>query len=251
MLLIKYLSHAGVEARRKCEAIIKAGRVTVSGKLVTDPAFEVAANSTVKVDNRPVQISDHQYYLLNKPHGVISTARDPHGRDKVTDLVPKKGRLYPVGRLDADTTGLILVTNDGDLANLLTHPRYEVPKTYRATLAGYLPQTSVKRLRSGIELEDGKTGRAGVKLLRAGGRESRADITIREGKNRQVRRMFAALGHPVVSLERVQFGTIKLGGLSPGQFRQLAPSEVTTLKKMAKTATAPRQRSAGRAPAKA
>lgn len=250
MLLIKFLANAGVDARRKCEAIIKAGRVTVNGTLVTDPAFELPLRASVHCDGRKIELSEHEYYLVNKPHGVISTARDTHGREKVTDLAPKRGRLYPVGRLDADSTGLIIVTNDGDLANLLTHPRYEVPKTYRVTMVGFLPQASVKRLRYGIELDDGKTARARVKVISSTGRESKADITIHEGRNRQVRRMFAALGHPVTALQRVQFGPLKLGELGLGQYRELTPKEVLTLKKLAKTASRAAPRPKASAPPK-
>lgn len=230
MRLAKYLARAGVASRRACERIIAGGRVSVDGAVVTDPAFAVDADSAVALDGSPVGPgpAERVVYALNKPEGVVSTASDTHGRPTVVGLVDGGGRrLYPVGRLDADSTGLILLTDDGELANLLTHPRYEVPKRYRVRVAGGTPgPQAVEALRSGVELEDGLTAPAGVEV--AG--DSVIEVTIREGRNRQVRRMCEAVGHPVQELCRVAFGPLELGSLAPGQSRRLGGAELEQLR---------------------
>jgi 23S rRNA pseudouridine2605 synthase len=227
--LAKYLAHAGVASRRAAERLIEEGRVSVDGAVVLDAARDVAtpAGPLVSVDGRPLDGPEARVvYALNKPPGVLSTASDPQGRPTVVDLVEEPRRLYPVGRLDADTAGLILLTNDGELAHRLTHPRFEVPKTYRARLAGGRPGERVLRaLRDGVMLEDGMSGPAEVR--RVGGEE--IEITIREGRNRQVRRMCDAVGHPVVSLERVRMGSLELGALAAGSHRRLRDEEVAEL----------------------
>lgn len=233
MRLIKYIAAAGITSRRKAEELIKAGRVTVGRELATDPAQEISATAKVKVDDKPVKIEDKAYFMVNKPLGVISTARDTHGRRKITDLVKGHGRLYPVGRLDADTTGLILLTNDGDLANVLTHPRYEVPKTYRVDVWQRLTGGELERLKKGIELDDGITAPAKVSIITQTQNNATLELIIREGRNRQVRRMMEALGHPVLGLQRVAFGPLKLGELPDGQSRELSPKELTSLRKLA------------------
>ena len=229
MRLAKYLAHAGIASRRAAEMMIAAGRVSVAGETVRDPARDVAPDSAVAVDGRAVEGPEQRLVIaLHKPVGVLSTARDTHGRPTVLDLVPARGaRLYPVGRLDADSSGLILLTNDGELANRLMHPRYEVPKTYRVRVAGGTPAPeALARLRAGVELEDGPTAPAAVRRV---GR-AELEITIREGRNRQVRRMCEAVGHPVTALCRVAFAGLRLGHLAPGEHRTLGAAEVARLR---------------------
>jgi 23S rRNA pseudouridine2605 synthase len=229
MRLAKYLAHAGIASRRAAEKLIGEGRVTVDGQTVTDPALAVEASSRVSVDGRPVEGAEPRVvYAVHKPLGVVSTARDTHGRPTVVGLVPARGlRLYPVGRLDADSSGLILLTNDGELANRLTHPSFEVPKTYRARLGGGpLGAQTLQALRRGVPLDGSATAPALVRRLRSGVIE----MTIHEGRNRQVRRMCEALGHPVLELQRVAFGPLRLGDLQPGDYRRLRASEVERLR---------------------
>lgn len=229
MRLVKYLAHAGVASRRSAEALIAAGRVSVEGRTARDPAMAVGEDSRVTLDGRPLEGPEPRVcFAVNKPLGVLSTARDTHGRPTVLELVPERGlRLYPVGRLDADSSGLILLTNDGALANRLTHPSYEVPKTYRAKLAGgAIGEQALRALRAGVELEDGRTAPARVRRL--GLRE--IELTIHEGRNRQVRRMCEAVGHPVRDLRRTGFGPLRLGRLAPGAHRRLTEAELQSLR---------------------
>ncbi len=225
MRLARYLAHCGVASRRGAEEIVRAGRVSVAGEVVTDPARDVDESSAVHVDGRPVSIEKREVWAVNKPVDVTSTAREPGKRLAVVELADSDARLYPVGRLDVDTTGLILLTNDGDLANRLTHPRHEVPRTYRAKLLRAATESQLRRLREGVELEDGPTLPAGVK--RIGPRV--IELTIREGRNRQVRRMIEAVGNRVAALERVAFGPLRLGRLKRGQARRLTDDEVRRL----------------------
>jgi 23S rRNA pseudouridine2605 synthase len=230
MRLAKYLAHAGVASRRAGERLIADGRVTVDGEVVDDPARDVDDTHTVAFDGRPVRAETHEVYALNKPAGVVSTAHDTHGRATVVDLIGSDRRLYPVGRLDADTTGLILLTNDGDLAHRLTHPSLEVPRTYRALVRRPpLREPALRALREGVELDDGPTAPARVRRLAA----DRLELTIHEGRKHQVRRMCEAVGHPVRALERVAFGPLRLGGLEPGEHRRLTPAEVERLRSLA------------------
>jgi 23S rRNA pseudouridine2605 synthase len=228
MRLAKYLAHAGVASRRAAETMIAGGRVHVGDELVRDPARDVDGSVPVTVDGRAVSLaSGHVVYALNKPRGVVSTAKDTHGRPTVVDLVPSDRRLYPVGRLDAETTGLLLLTDDGALAQRLTHPSFEVPKTYRArVLNGPVPGRALHQLRTGVKLDDGTTSPAKVTQPKPGVLE----LTIHEGRKRQVRRMCDAVGHPVTSLERVAFGPLRLGGLKPGDHRRLNEAEVRALR---------------------
>lgn len=232
MRLVKFLAHAGVASRRAAEEIIRDGRVSVAGAIVTDPARGVAEDARdVTVDGRPVGIKDTKsVWLVNKPAGVVSTAKDTHNRPTVVDMIDSPGtRLYPVGRLDADTTGLILLTDDGDLANRLTHPRYEVPKTYVASVGRggvAVPEQELRRLREGVRLDDGMTLPAEIRQLRPG----ILQITLREGRKRQVKRMCAEIGHPVHRLQRVAFGPLRLGDLGEGRVRKLNPAEVQRLR---------------------
>jgi 23S rRNA pseudouridine2605 synthase len=229
MRLQKFLAHAGIASRRRAEDLVRAGRVSVGGITVRDPARDVDEHSGVKVDGRPVAGAEpHEIWALNKPVGVVSTAKDTHGRRTVLDLLPKGGhRLYPVGRLDADTTGLILLTNDGALANRLMHPSFQVPKTYRVKVARPpVREAALHALRNGVELEDGMTAPALVRRLHPG----ELDITIHEGRKRQVRRMCDAVGHPVKEIERIAFGPLRLGALPRGQARRLTAAETHRLR---------------------
>jgi 23S rRNA pseudouridine2605 synthase len=233
MRLAKYLAHCGVASRRGAEKLIAHGVVTVGGERVTDPARDVEAGSGVAVNGEPVLPEPHEVWALNKPLDVTSTAREPGRRRAVTDLVDSERRLYPVGRLDADSTGLILLTNDGELANRLTHPRFEVPKTYRAKLRSRIGDREIGRLERGVTLDDGPT--APAKVRRLGPEE--IEITIREGRNRQVRRMIEKVGNRVSELERVGFASLELGELPRGEARRLSRSEVKRLWKDADKVT--------------
>lgn len=225
MRLAKYLAHGGVASRRAAESMISAGRVRVGGEVATDPARDVDESSAVSVDGEPVAPEAREVWILNKPTGVTSTAREPGSRRAVVELVDSPARLYPAGRLDADSSGLILLTNDGELANRLTHPRYEVPRTYRVGLGRAPSDRDLGRLRDGVELDDGPTAPARVR--RRGPRE--IEITIREGRNRQVRRMVEAVGNRAESLRRIAFGSLRLGRLPEGEARRLGAREVERL----------------------
>ena len=226
MRLAKFLAHGGVASRRKAEEIIAKGLVTVAGEVVTDPARDVGEGDDVRVNGAPVAAEAREVWMVNKPVGVVSTAREPGGRRPVVDLVDTPARLYPVGRLDVESSGLLLLTNDGELANRMTHPRYEVPKTYVAGLARAIGERDLERLRRGVELEDGPTAPAEVRRL--GERE--IEIVLREGRNRQVRRMLAAVANEVLELRRVRFGPLALGDLREGRARRLSEAEIARLR---------------------
>jgi 23S rRNA pseudouridine2605 synthase len=239
MRLAKHLAHAGVASRRAAEQLIFHGHVTVGGKVVTDPATDVDGSKPITVDGRPVGGTQQEraVYILNKPPGVVSTSHDTHGRKTVVDLVHADRRLYPVGRLDADSTGLILLTNDGELADLLTHPRYGVDKVYRAKVQpARVSPRAIQALREGVALEDGRTAPAKVRQVAPG----LVEITLREGRKRQVRRMCEAVGHRVVDLRRVAFGSLRLGDLAAGRHRRLTAAEVERLRKDARGGAARR-----------
>jgi 23S rRNA pseudouridine2605 synthase len=226
--LAKFLAHAGVASRRAAERLIADGRVSVGAAVVTDPARDVDADSGVTVDGEAIAPEPREVHVLNKPPGVVSTARDTHGRPTVVGLVRSRRRLYPVGRLDADSTGLILLTNDGELADLLTHPRYGVEKVYRATVQpGRLSARTLQALRDGVELEDGPSAVVRVRQVAPGV----VEVTLKEGRKRQVRRMLEAVGHRVVALERVAFGPLGLRGLERGKSRRLTNAEVERLRR--------------------
>ncbi len=227
MRLAKYLASAGVASRRAAEEIVRSGRVSVGGATVTDPARDVGAADRVALDGTLLSAEAARVvYAVNKPAGVVSTARDPQRRPTVVSLVPSEHRLYPVGRLDIDTTGLILLTNDGELANRLTHPRFEVEKTYRVVV-GRPPvrDAAVRALRAGVLLDDGQTAPAQVRRIAP----DTLVITIHEGRKRQIKRMCEHVGHPIRRLERIRFGTLELGGMKPGSFRKLSAAEVSRL----------------------
>jgi len=230
MRLVKYLAHCGVASRRRAEELIAGGRVRVGGEAVADPARDVDEASGVEVDGRPVAPEPREVWIVNKPAGVVSTAREPGHRAAVVDLVDSPRRLYPVGRLDADSTGLILVTNDGELANRLSHPRYGVQRTYRVRLRRPAAESQLRRLRNGVELDDGVTAPARVRRVSP----RVLELTLGEGRNRQVRRMVEAVGNQVSELTRIRYGTLELGTLPEGKARRLRPPEVKRLWKDAR-----------------
>ncbi len=228
MRLAKFLSSNGVASRRGAEAIVRAGRVSVGGQTVSDPARDVGEDDLVTLDGEPLAKQHARVvYALNKPAGVVSTVSDPQGRLTVVSLVPKELRLYPVGRLDADATGLILLTNDGALAYRLTHPSFEVDKTYRVVVAAAPVQEAALRvLRAGVRLDDGPTAPARVVRVAP----DTLELTIHEGRKRQVKRMCEHVGHPVLGLTRVRLGPLRLGELALGAYRRLSPAEVDLLR---------------------
>jgi 23S rRNA pseudouridine2605 synthase len=230
MRLARYLAHCGVSSRRRAEELIASGKVSVGGTTVTDPARDVDESSGVEANGRPVTPEPREVWMVNKPAGVVSTAREPGRRQAVVELVASKRRLYPVGRLDADSTGLILLTNDGELANVLTHPRYGVKRSYRVRLRRAASESQIRRLRRGVELDDGLTAPAGVRPVSP----RVLEVTIGEGRNRQVRRMIEAVGNEAVKLARIRFGSLDLGELPEGQARRLRRPEVQRLWKDAR-----------------
>lgn len=236
--LQKVIAQAGFASRRKAEQLIIEGKVTVNGKVVTELGTKVSPSDKVEVSGVPVEGQEKVYFLFYKPRGVISAVSDDKNRKVVTDYFPFiEQRIFPVGRLDYDTSGLLLLTNDGEFANLLTHPRYEIDKTYVARLNGIPQRYMLKQLASGIKLEDGKTAPAKVKELSADKKKQRAniEITIHEGRNRQVRRMFEAIGFEVQKLKREKYAFLTLKGLNAGEFRELTAHEVKLLRTLAET----------------
>src|SRR5712691_2781877 len=225
MRLNAFLARAGVASRRRADELIKAGRVTVNG----DPGqlnTVVGANDRVEVDGREVARQRLAYVLLHKPAGVVTTARDPQGRPTVVELVPPEPRVVPVGRLDADTTGALLLMNDGKLAHRLAHPRYGVEKTYEADVEGDPDEDTLQSLREGVELEDGRTAPARARRLGPG----RVELVLHEGRKHQVKRMLAEVGHPVTRLHRSAYAGLTLEGLEPAEWRELEPSEIERLR---------------------
>jgi pseudouridine synthase len=239
--LSKLVASAGVCSRRKAAELIRAGRVKVDRQIVLHPGAEVDERSArVEVDGRPISIQPKRYVIVNKPRGPISTVADQRGRQTVLDLLPKGDeRLYPAGRLDADTEGLLLVTNDGELTYRLTHPRYGVEKVYEAEVRGSLSRHDIERLEAGMMLAEGHTGPAKVRMLKERGETSLVEITVHAGRKRMVRRMFEAVGHRVIALRRTRIGPLGLGRLRPGEWRALNQQEVARLKAAAAKETAP------------
>ena len=233
--LQKYLALAGVASRRSCEQLILAGRVQVNGKIITKLGTKVLpGKDSIFLDGQAVVLTEEKkYILLYKPVGCLSSVSDDRGRKTVLDLLDGvEERVYPVGRLDYDTEGLLLLTNDGELTNFLIHPRHEIKKTYLATVQGIPDNEALKQLAKGVLLEDGMTAPASVRLLSTKRNRSLLEITIHEGRNRQVRRMCAAIGHPVLALKRASVGFLTLGDLLPGQWRFLSAKEVAALQSM-------------------
>jgi len=232
--LAKVMARAGVASRRRCEEMIIAGMVKVNGKVISEPGTKVdPSRDRISVSGKPLTFSNKKYYLaLYKPRGYVSTLHDEKGRKKVTDLLRGiTGRIYPVGRLDYDSEGLLLLTNDGDLTYALTHPKHQVPKTYLVRVQGVPAPAKLEQMAEGLILEDGPTAPARVRLINERKGNALLEITIHEGRNRQIRRMCDYIGHPVLRLQRIRVGNITLDGLHPGQFRHLTKGELEILKK--------------------
>jgi len=234
MRLNKYLADCGVASRRACDKLIAEGRVAVNGKIVDQMGVVVNPdNDHVTVNGKRVAVKHKTYYiLLHKPKGYVTTVCDELGRRTVMDLIDIKARLYPVGRLDYDTEGALILTNDGDVANKLTHPKNQVSKVYVCRISGEITNAEVAKLEKGVEIDGKLTLPAGVKVLESDVHHSRVELTIREGRNRQVRRMFEAIGKDVEFLKRVAVGEIRLGGLSRGKYRFLNEKEIAYLKSL-------------------
>lgn len=236
--LQKVIAQAGIASRRKAEKLIAEGKVKVNGQVVTELGTKVSVTDKIEVEGIPLLEEEKKYFLFYKPRGVISAVKDDKNRKVVTDFFKHVSqRVYPVGRLDYDTAGLLLLSNDGEFTQLLTHPSHQIKKTYVAKVKGMPLREALKKLERGIVLEDGKTAPAKVKLQTADKSKNTAiiEITIHEGKNRQVRRMFEAIGHPVLKLKREKFAFLELRGLNAGEYRELTPHEVKRLKVLAQT----------------
>lgn len=235
--LQKTLARAGVASRRHAEEMILAGRVTVNGRTVRELGTKVDPESDeIRVDTVPLEFPKRSLtFLLMKPKGFLSTVTDDRGRRTVLDLVPRTDRrLYPVGRLDEDSEGLILLSDDGTLANLVSHPRYGIPKTYELKIRGHIEGEDVQKVERGVWLAEGRTGPARIRIRKRGRDVSRVEVTLTEGQNRELRRIFARLGHPVLSLRRIRIGNLTGKGLKIGQFRRLSEREVRELKALAR-----------------
>ena len=232
MRINKYIAHAGVASRRKAEELIKQGLVTVNGQVVRELATTIEAGDKVEVEGQPIYNEEKVYYLLNKPRGVISSVTDDKGRKTVVDLLPNvKERIYPVGRLDWDTSGLLLLTNDGEFTNMMTHPRHGVDKVYVAKVEGQANKENLRPLTLGMTIEGKKVSPARYEIIKQEKTKNHSivSLTIHEGQNHQVKKMFAAAGLPVQKLSRIQYGTLTLDGLPTGQFRRLSKKEVSQL----------------------
>lgn len=234
--LQKVIAASGLTSRRKAEELIVAGKVQVNGETVTVLGTQVAKGDVITVNGQPLPSRQLEYYLLNKPKKYVCTVNDEHGRKQVTDLIETKARIYPVGRLDYDSTGLIILTNDGEFANLLMHPKHHLPKTYKVSVRGLVSKADASLLSKGIVLDDGiKTLPALVSILNLDVRNNRTslEITIFEGRNRQIRRMMEMIGCEVSRLHRVRYGCVEDSQLGSGSYRRLKPHEIRTLKEMA------------------
>lgn len=233
MRINKYLAQCGVAGRRACDKLISEGRVSVNGK-VADLGLDVEEGDSVKVDGKIVTVQKNEYYILHKPKGYISTVSDDKGRKTVLDILGSGvGRVYPVGRLDYDSEGLLILTTDGELAQHLTHPSNEVPKTYTVKVEGRLTENDLNPIRSGIEIEGGYvTKKCRAHIIETNKEYTKVELTLREGKNREIRKMFAAIGKEVTLLKRTKVGELSLCGLERGAFRKLTPAEVNYLKSL-------------------
>lgn len=242
--LQKVLAAAGVASRRVCEDLITKGRVKVNGKVITELGSRIFPDrDQVQVDNRPIQLDPDRVYLaFHKPRGVVSTMADENGRPCLADYFVGFERVFNVGRLDAETTGLILMTNDGEMANQLAHPSYEVQKLYVAKVRGKLTRVEIQKLLDGVKLEDGLQKADSARVLDQNEQSSLVEIVLHSGKNRIVRRMFEAIGFPVLDLTRKSFGPLRLGNIKPGQFRELSKLEVSSLMEAAAGSKGPRKR---------
>lgn len=226
--LQKVIAQAGIASRRKAEELIKDGKVKVNGEVIKELGTKVSESDKVEVNNKPIEKETKEYYLLNKPRGVITTTNDEHGRKTVTDLIETSARIYPVGRLDYDTTGAILLTNDGEFANILMHPSNKIDKVYLAKLEGIIKGEQINALKNGVMLDDVlvKASRVKLKKVNQENSTSMVEITIHEGKNHQVKRMFESVGFHVEKLTRERIGIFDINNLKSGQYRKLTPKEV-------------------------
>ena len=233
MRINKYIACAGVASRRKADELIANGNVRVNGLVLREPGYDVVEGDIVEVNGRRIETSEKKVYiLLNKPTGYVTTVSDDRERDTVMDLVADvDARIFPVGRLDYNTSGMLIMTNDGDFAYKLTHPKHEMPKTYRALVSGVLSDEKCGRLERGVDIGGLRTSPAKVKIVRGLSNATLVDITIHEGKNRQVRKMFRAVGNPVKQLQRIAIGDIRLGRLAEGHYRKLTREEIEYLKR--------------------
>ncbi len=229
--LQKYLSNCGVASRRKSEELIKEGRVTVNGKVIDELGFKIDLNDTVCVDGVNVNKEEKVYYLLYKPEKVISTVKDDKGRTTVIDLIDTKEKIFPVGRLDYDTSGLLLLTNDGELTNLLTHPSHNIEKVYYAKLNGIIKSSDIKELEKGVIIDGVKTKKAYAKIKKIDKKNNKSyvEITITEGRYHQVKNMFSTIGYEVLKLKRTNYAFLDLTNLKIGEYRKLTPKEVKKL----------------------
>ncbi len=232
MRINKYIAQAGVASRRKADELIACGNVRVNGAVLKEPGYDVDEGDVVEVNGHRIQAETKKVYiLLNKPEGYVTTVSDDRDRDTVMDLVEDvDARIFPVGRLDYNTSGLLILTNDGDFAYRLTHPKHEMPKTYRARVSGVLSKEKCARLENGVDIGGYVTSKAKVSVIRGLPKSTIVDITIHEGKNRQVRKMFKAVGNPVQELTRIAIGNVRLGRLAEGHYRKLTHEEIEYLK---------------------
>lgn len=232
MRIQKYLAYAGIASRRKAEQLVKECRISVNGKIISEPGIKVLPQDVVAVDGKVVSIKRQYVYIaLNKPVGYISSVKDQFGRKTVVDLINgANARIYPVGRLDYDTSGLLFLTNDGEFAYMMTHPRHEIPKTYIAKVKGSISEYALTMLKQGVDIGGFITSKAEAELLSKKEGNSVVQITIHEGKNRQIRKMFDAVGFPVLKLKRIKIGNVGLAELKPGEWRYLSDKEIQDLK---------------------
>ncbi len=236
--LQKIIANAGITSRRKAETLITGGKVKVNGETVKELGFKADIHQDdIIVNGVPLEKEEPVYFLLYKPSNVISSVKDESGRKVVTDFIPAEQRIYPVGRLDFDTSGVIIMTNDGEFANMLMHPKYKVEKTYIAKVEGIPSKQAVQKLNRGVKLDDGKTAPAFAKVRKTDNKKGTAiiELTIHEGRNRQVRRMLEAVGHPVIKLKRERYGILDLKGMNAGEYRELKPHEVKKLRELSVT----------------
>lgn len=232
--LNRFLAMAGIGSRRVCDELIQKGFVKVNGATQTEPACRVVAGKdVVEFQNRQLNLhSDVRYYIFNKPRGVITTTRDPYGRPIVVDFLPDDMRIYPVGRLDFDTTGALLLTNDGDMAYRLTHPKFQIPKLYQVLIRGTPDEAKLRQIEAGIEIEAGFSAKGELNGFQYHGENTEVRLTLREGKKREVKRIFRTLGFPVLRLHRETFASLSVIGLKPGEWRELTPEEISELKEL-------------------
>lgn len=227
----KVIANSGYVSRRKAEELILAGKVKVNGEKITELGVKVSPKDMIEVEGYVIKSEEKEYFLLNKPRGIITSTQDEHGRKTVTDLIRTTKRIYPVGRLDYDTTGVLLLTNDGELTNLLTHPKNEIDKVYIAKVKGLIGKTQINRLKNGVIVDGKKTSKAGARIKKYDKKTdtSIVELVIHEGKNHQVKKMFEAIGYTVIKLRRESFSFLTTDGLKSGEYRKLSPKEVKKL----------------------